>query len=895
MASFILMTSTLTGYSASYEVVYEEKSPVVNYAKGVTQQTMRTFTNNGWINAEVVRVDLTQNVKMDVITNEYLSSRDVLSKIVAKNNEDKDIVAAMNADFFDVKNNTTMGHVVKNGEILTTSINLDNFATFNISGKGVPYVAYTNNTVNTFSNGTHTLKIDYFNKPYLRFNLVVCFDRHWAAKSMGKTLGAPIIEMLVVDDVITEIRKDGDPFIIPENGYVIAAVGTSITTVEKEYKVGDKADIKLDVNLDLLSLGISGGTQIVKDGAMMSAFTQKSNGYAPRTAIGITKDRMQLIMVTVDGNTAPYKGMSFTEMAQLMLKLGAYEAMCFDGGGSTQIMGKDPWSDSIETLNTPSDGTERRMYTGLVVRKERVENPTLEAIQLAASQKNYYINTEIPLTLKAHDSNYDPVEVNGDEVIWSVSGIKGRFVGATFIPTSTGKGTIQAVYKGKRAECDIKVTSEATKLIVSPSHISLSQDSEQTMSFSVLAESGETFAIPTSAVKYLPEKAIGGYDPKTGVYKTGKTTGQGYVAFEIDGLKTYVPVSVGTSKLKLYDFEKVTATGRAYPSSAAGHYFETPLISRSGNGGQLVYDFTTTDETRAMYMDFKAVSVLPSNATGIGMWVFGDEGNGHWLRAHLTDSEGKTHFVTLAREVNWKGWRYVSADLPDEIKGPVTFNRAYLVESDANKKSAGYIVIDDIEAHLAQEILVTLPPNVQRTQSLTDYKLPTGYTEKTTGVYNISYAKAWTDEMKALRATPKAPWVSTSDGFSATFKSGTWLITLDNRKGSIVKNGTTQWKKLLEFFGKNPKAPVIVVMNDTFTFTDRLEKDLFYSKLSALEGDVTVVYPTTLKQPSMRFYKGIRVLQVPYATEKTIPYLSVMAYKGKIQFELDNIVAPVSK
>lgn len=889
MTSMILMTSSLTGFAASYEVVYEDKSPLVHYAQGVTQQTMRTFTNNGWINAEVVRVDLSQNVKMDVITNEYLSSRDVLSKIVAKNNPEKDIVVAMNADFFDVKNNTTMGHVVKNGEILTTAINLENFATFNISGKGVPYVAYTNNTVNTFSNGTHTLKIDYFNKPYLRFNLVVCFDSNWAAKSMGKTLGAPIVEMLVVDNVITEIRKDGDPFIIPENGYVIAAVGTSINTVEQQYKVGDKAEIKLDVNLDLLSLGISGGTQIVKNGAVMPKFTQSSNGYAPRTAIGITKDRMQLIMVTVDGNTSPYKGMTFTEMAQFMMKLGAFEAMCFDGGGSTQIMGKAPWADSIETLNTPSDGTERRMYTGLVVRKERVENPTLEAIQVAASQSLYYINTEMPLTIKALDSNYDSVTVNEDEVIWSVSGIKGRFNGSTFIPTQAGKGTIQAVYKGKRAECAIQVTSEATKLIVSPSHISLSQESEQTMSFSVLAESGETFSIPTSAVKFLPEKAIGGYDPKTGIYKTGKTTGQGYVGFEVDGLKTYVPVSVGTSKLKLYDFEKETATGRAYPTTAMGHYFETPLISRSGNGGQLVYDFTTTDETRAMYMDFKAVSVLPSNATGLGMWVYGDEGNGHWLRAHLTDSEGKTHFITLAREVNWKGWKYVSADLPTEIKGPVTFNRAYLVESDANKKSAGYIVIDDIEAHLAQEVLVTLPKNVQRMQAISDYKLPTGYTEKTAGVFNVSYAKSWTDDLMTMRAKPKASWVSTSDGFSATFKSGTWLLTLDNRKGSIVKNGTTQWKGLLNFFGKNPKAPVILVMNDTFSFSDPLEKELLYTKLSALQGDITVVHPTTLKEPSMRFYKGIRVLQVPYATDKAIPFVSVMAYKGKLQFELDQI------
>lgn len=884
-----VISSPLTAFAATPGMIYEEKSPEIVYAKGVTKQNIKRFTKAGWINAEVIRVDLTNQAKMDVIVNEYLSSRDTLSKLVEKNNTEKDIVAAINADFFDTKANTTMGHVVKSGKVLTTAINMSNFATFNISGTGTPYVAYTNSTLNTFKSATEEVKIDFFNKPYYKFNFIVCLDRSWSKKTKGKALGQPILEILVQDHKIVDMRKSGEPFDIPENGYVIAGVGQSVQTLENKFQIGDEVSINLDPNLSLTQLAISGGTQLIKDGKTVSKFTQNGNTNAPRTAIGISQDRNELILVTVDGYNKPYKGMSFTEMAQFLMELGAYEGMAFDGGGSTQSMGKSPWDESLSVLNYPSDGAERRMYTGLVVRKNRMEKPVLEAIKVDSKQNKYYVNTEMPLSISAHDSNYDLMDVNVDDVIWSVSGVKGKFIGQTFYPASTGKGTIQAVYQGKRAEFSFEVVKGATKLIVSPSHIALAQSQEQALSFSVLTESGESFPIPASAVKYTPDQPVGAYDAKTGLYRSGETTGQGYVSFEIEGLRSYVPVSVGMTAMKLYDFEKPTAKGRPVPSNAPGHYFESPLISKSGSGGQLVFDFTTTDETRAMYMDFNAVTILPSNATGIGMWVYGDEGNGHWLRGHILDSAGNTHFLTFAKEVNWKGWKYVTADLPAEAKGSLTFNRIYMVESDAQKKSSGYIVVDDIDVQLAQEVLVELPEDKHRIKAMADYKLPNGFSSKTKGVVNVAYASEWTKAMLEKRGTLKSSFLDTEKGFKAEFINGTWVITVNNKGLSIVKNGTEQWQKIFEFLKKAPKAPVIVVMNDGFAFSDPLEKALFYEKFEALAGELIVVHPTTLKEPSMRFYKGVQVLHIPYSGKDEIPYVSLVAQKGKIYFSINQL------
>jgi exopolysaccharide biosynthesis protein len=71
-------------------------------------------------------------------------------------------------------------------------------------------------------------------------------------------------------------------------------------------------------------------------------------------------------LVTVDGRSESASGVSLVELAGIMLNLGAYEAMNFDGGGSTAMVvdGK--------LVNSPSDkGGERAVGSGLLVVMEK--------------------------------------------------------------------------------------------------------------------------------------------------------------------------------------------------------------------------------------------------------------------------------------------------------------------------------------------------------------------------------------------------------------------------------------------------------------------------------------------------------------------------------------------
>jgi exopolysaccharide biosynthesis protein len=74
----------------------------------------------------------------------------------------------------------------------------------------------------------------------------------------------------------------------------------------------------------------------------------------PRTGIGISCDGKRVWMVTVDGRQTFSVGMSLPEFADLLLKLGACQAINLDGGGSTTMVLEG------QIVNYPSDQTGER-------------------------------------------------------------------------------------------------------------------------------------------------------------------------------------------------------------------------------------------------------------------------------------------------------------------------------------------------------------------------------------------------------------------------------------------------------------------------------------------------------------------------------------------------------
>ena len=94
----------------------------------------------------------------------------------------------------------------------------------------------------------------------------------------------------------------------------------------------------------------------------------------PRTAIGYTSDNIVWILA-VDGRHKGTEGMTYMEMAEIFRALGCEAAVNLDGGGSTQMLVRDPQTEEIRMRNWPSDptkgfgGRERARLNGWMIMK----------------------------------------------------------------------------------------------------------------------------------------------------------------------------------------------------------------------------------------------------------------------------------------------------------------------------------------------------------------------------------------------------------------------------------------------------------------------------------------------------------------------------------------------
>jgi len=103
----------------------------------------------------------------------------------------------------------------------------------------------------------------------------------------------------------------------------------------------------------LIYNAITGGAVLLKDGEIQKFKHEYQQNPEPRTAIGLSEDRKKLVILVVDGRQPNYsEGINYPEMARLMKKYGAYDAMNLDGGGSSTMVAEGA-EGKPDVLNCP--------------------------------------------------------------------------------------------------------------------------------------------------------------------------------------------------------------------------------------------------------------------------------------------------------------------------------------------------------------------------------------------------------------------------------------------------------------------------------------------------------------------------------------------------------------
>lgn len=363
-------------------------------ASGVVHR--RLVANQGPFMINVLEVELTRR---DIIISamhalDSLRGREQTSSMAMRRGAS--LIAAVNADFFDLKTGENENNQVVEGEVLkgvpVTDSPFDSSHTihsqFGVTCDGHPVIdrfAFAG-AVLTPPPGRAVLPLDAVNfRP--RGDAMVLYTPAYGTtpsdSSARLTVEAPLQLVERRGDTV-QYRSAGAPrpgggASIRAGQAVLAGSGAAAEVVRRlagSMSSGSSLSIvtSFTPRRGRLCTLVGGWPRLVVDGQSIAdsvdrlegTFPRFSTIRHPRTGVGFSRDSALLYFVTVDGRSESSSGMSLAEFAALMRSLGIAQGLNLDGGGSTTLVIRG------HIVNHPSDSTgERKVGNALLVIRGR--------------------------------------------------------------------------------------------------------------------------------------------------------------------------------------------------------------------------------------------------------------------------------------------------------------------------------------------------------------------------------------------------------------------------------------------------------------------------------------------------------------------------------------------
>lgn len=339
--------------------------------KGVDLIKMFRYTDDGVQNISIVRADL---------NNENLYVKPLFSpegshklKRVENLVEENHAIAGINADFFgwgeESGTGSAIGYNAADGEIITSPCITEDVAAVGVTAENEFVFDYFSRYISVTAPDGAVCEIKHINK-YDDLSAPVLYDRHWGKYSLGSH--GTLAEVVVENNVVKEIRRDMPPVAIPENGYVIAGLTDITPFLIENLHEGDEVKLTTEISPSYnCTQVIGGGTLLIKNG-MAAPNTHNIGGRNPRSAFGVDKTGKIIYLVAVDGRGDGI-GMTLSELRDFMFEIGVYNAINFDGGGSTQLALRQEGKWDVGTVNSPSQVPYRRVINALGLMDKKYE------------------------------------------------------------------------------------------------------------------------------------------------------------------------------------------------------------------------------------------------------------------------------------------------------------------------------------------------------------------------------------------------------------------------------------------------------------------------------------------------------------------------------------------
>jgi hypothetical protein len=335
-------------------VVHDDVSWQV--APGLMFRQWEEMDARGTIQAYLLTASLDEpTLRLRYVDARYVRQRAPLTRLLALN----DAVAGINGDFFDIHDTgAPLGIGVDRRRFLHGPVGQPNVA-FVIDAAGQPHVEHVD--VEGSLPGHPGIHVTGVNSPYVKKQGVGAFTSRW-----GRTAGYGVLDKVrkhVREVVVRGGRVVSNRKVLSDGrrvrGLMLVGRGHGADSLAP-LKVGRRVRLRTSVVGDP-RLVLSSNAVLLHNGQVMVTDDVMLH---PRSAIGIDQDGRQLFLLVIDGRSESSSGYTMVELADMMLQLGAADALNLDGGGSSTIVARG-LDGLVAVRNHPSDGMPRSIPNGL--------------------------------------------------------------------------------------------------------------------------------------------------------------------------------------------------------------------------------------------------------------------------------------------------------------------------------------------------------------------------------------------------------------------------------------------------------------------------------------------------------------------------------------------------
>ncbi len=583
-----------------------------------------------------------------------------------------DVIAGINADFFDLTTGIPIGIVINDGVFISS--NVGQYAVgFKENGSAVigkPASAMK------ITGESGSVVIDCFNKT--RSTYTVClFDSNWSTETKTQSYGRTVIferldntPVTINGSVRMKVVSNGDGAAstpIGPNQMVLSVSEKGPMDRVPNFQIGEEVTFSIsteDSNWQDVKYAV-GGKVLINNKQVDT--TGSPSGLAARSAIGVKADGT-VVLYEVDGRQSGYSiGLTPDALAQEMLALGCVDAINLDGGGSSAMAIQMPGDTESKIVNRPSDGSPRTCanYIFLVNNKSKTGN--FAHLQLYTDKKYVLKGSSVGLSVKAMDDGYYPVSAPNN-VTYRIAEGDGSIDGNIYKSGSkTGQVTLTATSGNVSSSQNVFVISSVDGITVTKEGsntkvTSLSLQAGESVKLAASATyKGMPVAVDNSSITWSVTGNVGTI--KDGVFTANGSSTSGTIVASYGNYKQTINVttSAGTpvSSNIVADFEQdagFTPDGNA--AVALNNDFTN--VHNGHKALKVHYNFANADSNTLTYTGGNAAV---TGGQYLYIWAKGDE-SGAKLTANLTNGDGDPLTAEFTPALTGGSYALLSAKMP---------------------------------------------------------------------------------------------------------------------------------------------------------------------------------------------------------------------------------------